>query len=407
LEGVNTPRARAVEAHKLMQVFADFLDDKHNDNDVTDLVDSADVIQKLCLIAHELPIGHRFDLARERIQTKYDYIERQLIEEFVRAHRIDDRRQMRQMATTLAHFKGYSQCVDAFIETAQSSHKDLQHVFQEIPGLCARNERLIKEVFPNADHVFAKFVLNVFHGRLQELIHERLSVARDHLHELHDLHVKTTRLARELETSLGCDPMFLQKITKNMFSRFLNDYIKTESQSLREKCQQILNRFYDSRGHHKRPLPQTSIQEFKRDIQFKMGSLVKSGQEDSLLSEEVAIGLLQETKLALQRCQALSRSQELSQNALTLFEIETHFLVVEHLDYALEVALQSIAETKSQPELQFLDCVRQCNAICHLMEKQFVDCVLPLVVSTAKHGECLKRKRELSDGLETKVNAGL
>lgn len=51
---------------------------------------------------------------------KYDEIERALIEEFVEAHRKDDVGRMKEIAAILSHFKGYTQCVDAFIEHSQS-----------------------------------------------------------------------------------------------------------------------------------------------------------------------------------------------------------------------------------------------------------------------------------------------
>lgn len=50
---------------------------------------------------------------------KYDEIERSLIEEFVKAHRSDDKGRMKEIATILSHFKGYPQCIDAFIEQSQ------------------------------------------------------------------------------------------------------------------------------------------------------------------------------------------------------------------------------------------------------------------------------------------------
>lgn len=39
--------------------------------------------------------------------------------EFVKAHRAGDKDRMKEIAAILSHFKGYSQCVDAFIEEAQ------------------------------------------------------------------------------------------------------------------------------------------------------------------------------------------------------------------------------------------------------------------------------------------------
>lgn len=62
----------------------------------------------------------RFEDAKKKIAVKYDEIERALIEEFVEAHRKDDVGRMKEIAAILSHFKGYTQCVDAFIEHSQS-----------------------------------------------------------------------------------------------------------------------------------------------------------------------------------------------------------------------------------------------------------------------------------------------
>jgi hypothetical protein len=37
----------------------------------------------------------------------------------VKAHRSDDKGRMKEIATILSHFKGYPQCIDAFIEQSQ------------------------------------------------------------------------------------------------------------------------------------------------------------------------------------------------------------------------------------------------------------------------------------------------
>lgn len=58
-------------------------------------------------------------MAITNICEKYDEIERALINEFVRAHRAHDIERMREIASTLTHFKGYPQCVTAFIEEAE------------------------------------------------------------------------------------------------------------------------------------------------------------------------------------------------------------------------------------------------------------------------------------------------
>lgn len=63
-------------------------------------------------------------------------------------------------------------------------------------------------------------------------------------------------------------------------------------------------------------------------------------------------------------------------------EILLQYLVVEHVDYAVDLGLQAvpIPESKNKPQIFFFDVVRQCNAIIHLLEKQFNDSIVPLTV---------------------------
>lgn len=56
--------------------------------------------------------------------------------------------------------------------------------------------------------------------------------------------------------------------------------------------------------------------------------------------------------------------------------------MIEHVDYAIELGLQSIPvveASKNPPTLYFFTIVHQCNNITHLIEKQFLDLVLPLI----------------------------
>lgn len=424
LESVNTPRARAVEAQKLMKHFAEFLSPGPLTSEIlTDqfkLYEGADVIQKLHLISQELPV-EKFDKARKRIAQKYDEIERALIEEFVRAHRADDKAKMKEIASILSHFKGYSQCIDAFIEQSQMGAFIGVNIFVDIVPLCAKSQVIIEEVFINPEQVMAKFVLNIFHGKLQEHIQAQLNNKTDpeiYLKTLYDFYSKTVKLCGELSVfKLGNDTTFLNKLTRHIFSRCLDTYISKEMQCLKDKCMAIQQRYYDSKNHQKKHIPTGSIHELRRDIQAKIGTrtninigpAVENYGGETFLSEEVAINLLQESKLALQRCQMLSRPSDLPGNAVQIFNILLQNLCVEHIDYALELGLQGIpvTEPKSPPEIYFFDVVRQCNAICHLLEKQFADTLVPLVVSTPKHGYCLQRKKALLEQMELKLHNGL
>ena len=432
LEGVNTPRTRAVEAQKLMKHFAKYLDstddclnpfdDEFYVDDINTLYEDADIIQKLYLISQELPSNVKFDHAKKLISKRYNYIEKQLIEEFCSAQKNDDKVKMKKIASILSMFKGYSQCIDVFIEQSQMGIFLCENLFTDIVPLCIKNQKTIKEVFINPEQVMSKFVLNIFHGKIQEYIFMRISEDRreDFLSELYNLYSKTDKLVEQLakQKFLGCDSNFLNKITRNIFTNYLDVYISKETTFLKEKCAYILQSYYESKNHQKRTVPSSSIQEL---IQSKIGrtninignlNLSASYHDnvgETFLSEEIAISILQETKMSLQRCHLLSKPQEMAQNALILFEIELQSLCVEHIDYAIELGLQMIppAEPKSQPEIYFFDIVRQCNEICHLNEKQFVNWVLPLISPTTKYTECLKKKREISQQMESKLNTGL
>lgn len=56
-------------------------------------------------LLQEIP-DEKFAEAKKKIAIKYDEIERALIEEFVKAHRMGDVNRMRQIANILSHFKG-------------------------------------------------------------------------------------------------------------------------------------------------------------------------------------------------------------------------------------------------------------------------------------------------------------
>lgn len=437
LEGVNTPRTRAVEAQRLMQEFARYLNEYDEDDlmnpfgdefeeDIGKLFDDADIIQKLYLISQELPNGNKFDHAKELISKRYDSIEKQLIEEFSSAHKNDDRVRMRRISAILSHFKGYSQCVDVFIEQSQMGIFLGENIFNEIISLCVKNDKIIKEVFINPEQVMSKFVLNIFHGKIQEYISTRLDENRteEFLVELYNMFSKTNRLIDHLSKLkfLGCDHNFLNKISRNIFSRYLDMYITNETAFLKDKCSAILSNYYESKNHQKRVAPSGTIQEL---IQSKIrnnitgmgnlsNSMSSSGNHneqpgETFLSEEIAISILQETKISLQRCSLLSKPSEMATNALTLYEIELQHLCIEHIDYAIELGLQAIppADPKTRPEIFFFDTVRQCNEICHLIEKQFTNSVLPLISPTTKYAECLKKKRDVMSQMESKLNSGL
>lgn len=64
--------------------------------------------------------SYRFQDVKTKIEHKYEEIEVLLREEFLIAQRKEDLKRMKEIATILSQFKGYSKCIDAFIEQSQA-----------------------------------------------------------------------------------------------------------------------------------------------------------------------------------------------------------------------------------------------------------------------------------------------
>lgn len=71
-------------------------------------------------------------------------------------------------------------------------------------------------------------------------------------------------------------------------------------------------------------------------------------------------------------------------NSYQLFEVITCYLIDEYIDYAIELAIQSIpiSEIKTQElsNIYFFNVIKQVNAIIILFENQFKDTLVPLIM---------------------------
>ena len=113
----------------------------------------------------ELPESE-FKPAQRAIEAKYNEIEANLIEEFVKHHRSGDTQKMAELALILSHFRGYNECVNAFIEQIQLTSFRGKDPFKDIVPLCKTSWSTISAVFPSPNNVMAKFVLNIYHVKL-------------------------------------------------------------------------------------------------------------------------------------------------------------------------------------------------------------------------------------------------
>uniref|UniRef100_A0A8B9LU94 Exocyst complex component 5 n=1 Tax=Astyanax mexicanus TaxID=7994 RepID=A0A8B9LU94_ASTMX len=419
LEGVNTPRQRAVEAQRLMTYFNEFLDGELRSdvfNNPEKIKEAADIIQKLHLIAQELPFD-RFADVKAKIASKYHDLERQLIQEFTAAQRRGEIGRMREVAAVLLHFKGYAHCIDVYIKQCQEGAYMQKDVFEDTALLCQRVNKQVGEVFSSPETVMAKLIQNIFENKLQAHVKEKLDTRptelEQYLTNLYDLYTRTTALAAKLtEFNLGSDKhTFLSKLIKSIFSTYLDSYIDMEQQYLQTRSASILQRYYDSKNHQKRPLGTGSIQELKERIRQRtnlpLGPSIDTHGE-TFLSQEVVVNLLQETRHAFQRCNKLSDPADLPKNAYSIFLLLVEHLCVDHIDYALEIGLSAIPSADAKnANLYFLDVVQQANTIFHLFDKQFNDHLMPLISSSPKLTECLQKKKEVIEQMEVKLDTGI
>ncbi|XP_022101262.1 exocyst complex component 5-like isoform X2 [Acanthaster planci] len=423
LEGVNTPRARAEEAKRLIEYFSEFLDDfgpkAEVFNDPFQLQDAADIIQKLQLIAQELP-QEQFEKPKQRIQDKYNQIEEDLITEFRASFHEGSVDRMKELASILAHFKGYHRCIDAFIEESQANTHIFFDVYEDLIPLCKKVNNLVHQVFSSPESVMGKFVLNLYEVKLQEHVKERLTPQEDlehYLKDLHDLYARTGRLTAALsDYRLGSDAHLLSRLTKHIFGNYLQSYIAREEMHLRERMSENLDNYYRSMNHQKKPIqPTGGLHDLQHKLRTKTPlNIGSSGPQvdfkgETFLSQEIALNLLNESKQAFSRCQLLSSQSDLSAHAITIFDILIEYLCTEHIEYALEIGLQGIptSEPKNPPQTYFFNIAGEANAIFHLLEKQFSDVLVPLVSSLPAHSDCVQKKKQITEQLESKIETGL
>lgn len=425
LEGVNIPRTRAAEAHQLMKYFGEFLNDKYTSEVLTNpykVCEAADIVHKLHLIAQELPF-QRFEGVKSRIVAKYHEIEEKMKDEFKEAHINGDTKKMQQLASTLSFFQGYQQCIDSFIEESiKDAFYNKNEIFDEIFTLCSKVSKIICEVFSSPEQVMGKLLTKIYQGQLKNHVEKKLSESKTtdpekYLQNLFTLYSKTQELSQKLtQFKLGSDSNFIAKLTNGIFKDYLDSYIKVEIKFLKDKAVMISQRFYDSKDHVKTQntpvssLKAVIVDKTRGHISFGMSSNVPQNTKgETFLSQELAINVLQETKMAFARCRVLSSPSTLSNNAVEIFALLVEYLCVQHIGYAIELCLQAIpsADSKTEPNLYFFDVVQQTNIIFHLFEKQFSDTLLPLISSSARYSECIQKKKSIREDMEVKLDSGL
>ncbi|PAV69328.1 hypothetical protein WR25_27301 [Diploscapter pachys] len=417
LEAVHQPRVKASDTLQLMNHFDEFLRERWLNSmlfsDPEKLLESASLIQKLYSISQELST-EKYAAVQSRIADKYDVVEGLLLEEFARAQRNEKR--MAEVAKVLSEFKGYNHCVHQYVQFVESHLKsnDAQ-LFDECLLLCKTFKPKIEKIFPNPDMVMHKLVLNLFTVRIREFIKSRLEDCKDrrddeeYLQNECQFYNQTIKLCRQLEAEkIVTDTAFLNMLTKKIFENYLAKYVKDELDYLNASCVKILQKFYNSKKHTKKQIQAGGLQELKRDVQARLMNVENFGGE-TFLSEDVAIGILQETKNSLHRAAQLCEKESLPSTVESIFDILLKYLYLEHVDYAVELAISGItlAEPKTEPPPYFFPAAAQTTTIMLLLAKQYDDSIFHLLKNSMLEQVVVKKWTNALRSLEKKVNQGM
>ncbi|KAL4718995.1 hypothetical protein ACJJTC_007216, partial [Scirpophaga incertulas] len=193
-------------------------------------------------------------------------------------------------------------------------------------------------------------------------------------------------------------------------------YPALEARRLKAALSNALNGYYTDKQHVKKQIQGGGFQELRRDLQAVIGTRaniniaqIENYGGETFLSEQLVQRMLNDAKLSFIRCKTLCTSNELSGTTIGLLDILIQHLLVEHVDYALDLGLQSIpiAENKSPPQIYFFDIVKEANTIVKLFVEHFQENVLTCLTSTAKQSECIHKKSTMIEQLENKMDAGL
>eukprot|EP00050_Salpingoeca_kvevrii_P003489 m.225668 g.225668 ORF g.225668 m.225668 type:complete len:703 (-) comp10836_c5_seq6:55-2163(-) len=404
LEGVETKRARCVDATRLMKHFAAFSSPSGELleplESLEDLFDSADIIQKLQFIAAELP-QEKFALAKERIEEKLAEVEMLLLSGF-RAS-FGDRSEMRQYAHALYAFKRYVECTEEFTMTfidKEVAVADRSDIYKGIVLICEKANSTIQAVFRSPKTVMLSFIQTIVQTLLKKYIAKQLQPGSDFLEKLHREYKSTRELLSKLAVTfdVGMDATMEEKLLQSVFGEYIDSYIGLEEEALHQSYEQNLDEFYSSIGH------------VRRTAHHAKDTPTTLAQNQTLLSHAVASTLIYENQCAINRCMDLSSPSTLPAWAYRIFRKLLDGLCFEHVDYALSIAMDQLPprKPKTEPTSSFFAVVNDANAIFYVLQKHFWSNVLPAVRSSLSvYPTCVNRKNEIMEKLEEQLAAGI
>ncbi|CAH8669091.1 unnamed protein product [Dicrocoelium dendriticum] len=429
LERKNLPRKRIEEARDLILEFYKFLGAGGGtfanvavnlQGDEAQLLEAATRIKSLSSLCLELPDDERFLPAKQRVTVAQQQLESTLLERFRLSYLKRDTHMMKQISDVLVNSKSHSMCTDILVEEVLKGFDTRRLDFQEITKRLVSAEKDIMNMLSRPESVLLQLIHSMVTNLLKPHMDSRIKPGADadtFLTNLYTEYQNMDRLVKELsnELTLITDPSQLSKLFTVLFSDYLKIYMRRERECLTKQLTKHLAQFYESRGHHKRALQTSGLADLKRDLKVKLHISLDgrsaNDYEVSLLSEEVAVNIIEDVRRAAKRCLLLSQPSELAENGKILFSCLYKFLIVEHVDYGVTLALHGLQLTDPKnvsPNPIFLTVVHDASSILQFFEKTMDESIIPIVSTSSVHLQELNTKRQtIHQELESKLQNGL
>uniref|UniRef100_A0A3Q0KPF0 Exocyst complex component 5 n=1 Tax=Schistosoma mansoni TaxID=6183 RepID=A0A3Q0KPF0_SCHMA len=428
LERKNLPRKRIEEARDLILEFYKFwgfgggsvTNVVSTQSDEAQLLEAATRFKNLSSLCLELPDDERFLNAKQRVTVACQHLDTALLERFRANFLAGNVETMKSIADVLLLSKNYSQCAEILVEETVKTINPNKISFKDITKCLVSSEKLIMTLFLRPDSVLMQLMHSLFTTKLKVYLSNHMKEelnAQAFLTNLYNEYRNVEKLVVELsnELTLITDPMQLSKLFRELFAPYLVDYMKQESDWLTERLTGHLEHYYQSQRHQKRALNVSGLAELRRDLQAKFhitgGDRSQNDYDISLLSEEVAVNIIEDIRRAAKRCLLLSQPTAIPDNGKFIFNCLYHYLIVEHVDYGVTIGLHglNIADPRSSnPNLVFFSIIHEATSIFHFFEKTIDESILPMIITNPSYASEISVKRnELKQDLEGKFCTGL
>ncbi|VDM33865.1 unnamed protein product [Hydatigera taeniaeformis] len=417
LERRNAPRESLKEARRLILEFSKFLGAGGGTFANISLIEKTASIRALSALCLELPDDERFLIAKQRVTVASQNLENLLVKWFRHDFSTENDEMMRRIAEVLTCSRSQSGCADVFIdEFLKCLPTDLGDLSM-LPNILAQTEAKIVRIFRRPETVVIHLIQALFSRNLKTHFQSkvRLDMSIDvFLTNLYTEYCNFDRLVFQLIERLQflSDETQLYKLLSGLADEVLQGYELREMRWLDEHLRGQLSTYYASYNHQKRPTS-SGFSELKNAVQARLH--INNDREVSLdcllLSQQVAVNMLDDVKQSAKRCLLLAKPAVRPQFGLKIFDVLVRYLVNEHIDYGISVALQvlnSMDPKAVDPSFTFFAAVNEGTTLFDLFEKAVNEFIGPLLAGgPPQMQKCLARRQELRHRLEEKLSTGL